>query len=409
MAIKNKKILLIIGGGIAAYKSLDLIRLLKKNNNVVKSIITKSGKEFVTPLSVTALSNNKTFEDIFDKNSEAEIDHISLSRWADLIIVIPTTANFMTKLCIGKAEDLATTVILASNKDVLLVPAMNVRMWIHKATQKNVKILQDYGYLFIGPEKGEMACGEYGEGKMSSPRQIYSYLDNYFNKRNLLKKKNFKALVTTGPTREYLDPIRYISNESSGKQGYEIAIALSKLGIKTTLIIGPSNLISQKDIKTKKVTTADEMFNAVKKTLPVDVAVCAAAVSDFKPVRKSKNKLKKRQNHFRSIEIEENKDIVEYLGKNNKCRPKLVVGFSAETENIEKNSILKMQKKNIDLIVANDVSKKDIGFNSDYNKVSIIDNKGNVRTLKKNRKSFIANRIAEVILGKLLVDDRNFN
>ena len=409
MAIKNKKILLIIGGGIAAYKSLDLIRLLKKNNNVVKSIITKSGKEFVTPLSVTTLTNNKTFEDIFDKNSEAEIDHISLSRWADLIIVIPTTANFMTKLCIGKAEDLATTVILASNKDVLLVPAMNVRMWVHKATQKNVKILQDYGYLFIGPEKGEMACGEYGEGKMSSPRQIYSYLDNYFNKRNLLKKKNFKALVTTGPTREYLDPIRYISNESSGKQGYEIAIALSKLGIKTTLIIGPSNLISQKDIKTKKVTTADEMFNAVKKTLPVDVAVCAAAVSDFKPVRKSKNKLKKRQNHFRSIEIEENKDIVEYLGKNNKCRPKLVVGFSAETENIEKNSILKMQKKNIDLIVANDVSKKDIGFNSDYNKVSIIDNKGNIRTLKKNRKSFIANKIVEVILGKLLVDDRNFN
>ena len=409
MAIKNKKILLIIGGGIAAYKSLDLIRLLKKNNNVVKSIITKSGKEFVTPLSVTTLTNNKTFEDIFDKNSEAEIDHISLSRWADLIIVIPTTANFMTKLCIGKAEDLATTVILASNKDVLLVPAMNVRMWVHKATQKNVKILQDYGYLFIGPEKGEMACGEYGEGKMSSPRQIYSYLDNYFNKRNLLKKKNFKALVTTGPTREYLDPIRYISNESSGKQGYEIAIALSKLGIKTTLIIGPSNLISQKDIKTKKVTTADEMFNAVKKTLPVDVAVCAAAVSDFKPVRKSKNKLKKRQNHFRSVEIEENKDIVEYLGKNNKCRPKLVVGFSAETENIEKNSILKMQKKNIDLIVANDVSKKDIGFNSDYNKVSIIDNKGNIRTLKKNRKSFIANKIVEVILGKLLVDDRNFN
>ena len=409
MAIKNKKILLIIGGGIAAYKSLDLIRLLKKNNNVVKSIITKSGKEFVTPLSVTTLTNNKTFEDIFDKNSEAEIDHISLSRWADLIIVIPTTANFMTKLCIGKAEDLATTVILASNKDVLLVPAMNVRMWIHKATQKNVKILQDYGYLFIGPEKGEMACGEYGEGKMSSPRQIYSYLDNYFNKRNLLKKKNFKALVTTGPTREYLDPIRYISNESSGKQGYEIAIALSKLGIKTTLIIGPSNLISQKDIKTKKVTTADEMFNAVKKTLPVDVAVCAAAVSDFKPVRKSKNKLKKKQNHFRSIEIEENKDIVEYLGKNNKCRPKLVVGFSAETENIEKNSILKMQKKNIDLIIANDVSKKDIGFNSDYNKVSIIDNKGNIRTLKKNRKSFIANKIVEVILGKLLVDDRNFN
>ena len=407
--MKNKKILLIIGGGIAAYKSLDLIRLLKKNNNVVKSILTKNGKEFVTPLSVTTLTDNKTFEDIFDKNSEAEIDHISLSRWADLIIVMPTTANFMTKLCVGKAEDLATTVILASNKDILLAPAMNVRMWIHKATQKNVKILKDYGYLFIGPEKGEMACGEYGEGKMSSPRQIFSYLNNYFNKRNLLKKKNFKALVTAGPTREYLDPIRYISNESSGKQGYEIAIALSKLGIKTTLITGPTNLISRKDLKTKKVITADDMFNAVKKTLPVDVAVCAAAVSDFKPVNKSKNKLKKKQNHFRSIEIEENKDIVEYLGKNNKHRPKLVIGFSAETENINKNSILKMQKKNIDLIVTNDVSKKDIGFNSEYNKVSIIDNKGNIKKLKKNKKSFIANKIAEVILGKLLVDDRNFN
>ena len=407
--MKNKKILLIIGGGIAAYKSLDLIRLLKKNNNVVKSILTKNGKEFVTPLSVTTLTDNKTFEDIFDKNSEAEIDHISLSRWADLIIVMPTTANFMTKLCVGKAEDLATTVILASNKDILLAPAMNVRMWIHKATQKNVKILKDYGYLFIGPEKGEMACGEYGEGKMSSPRQIFSYLNNYFNKRNLLKKKNFKALVTAGPTREYLDPIRYISNESSGKQGYEIAIALSKLGIKTTLITGPTNLISRKDLKTKKVITADDMFNAVKKTLPVDVAVCAAAVSDFKPVNKSKNKLKKKQNHFRSIEIEENKDIVEYLGKNNKHRPKLVIGFSAETENINKNSILKMQKKNIDLIVTNDVSKKDIGFNSEYNKVSIIDKKGNIKKLKKNKKSFIANKIAEVILGKLLVDDRNFN
>ncbi len=409
MTVKNRKILIIIGGGIAAYKSLDLIRLLKKNNNEVKTILTKSGREFVTPLSVTTLTNSKTFEDIFDKNSEAEIDHISLSRWADLIIVMPTTANFMTKLSIGKAEDLATTVILASNKNILLVPAMNVRMWIHKATQKNVKILQDYGYLFIGPEKGEMACGEYGEGKMSSPRQIYSYLDNYFRKRNLVKKNNFKALVTTGPTREYIDPIRYVSNESSGKQGYEIALALNKLGIQTTLIAGPSNLIQQRSIKTKKVITADEMFNEVKKTLPVDVAICAAAVSDFKPSHKNKNKIKKKQNNLKSINLVENKDIVEFLGKNNKYRPKVVVGFSAETEQVIKNSILKMRKKNCDLIVANDVSKKDIGFNSDYNKVSIIYSNGEIKTIKKNKKSFIANKIAEVILDKLLVDDRNFN
>ena len=409
MTVKNKKILIIVGGGIAAYKSLDLIRLLKKNNNDVKTILTKSGKEFVTPLSITTLTKNKTFEDIFDKNTESEIDHISLSRWADLIIVMPTTANFMTKLSLGKAEDLATTVILASNKDILLVPAMNVRMWIHKATQKNLKTLQDYGYLFIGPEKGEMACGEYGEGKMSSPRQIFSFLDNYFNKKNLVKKKNFKALVTTGPTREYLDPVRYISNESSGKQGYEIALALSRLGIKTTLITGPTNLVSRTDIKTKKIISAKEMLEEVKKNLPVDIAICAAAVADFKPSKKNKNKLKKNQNIFKSIDLENNQDIVEYLGKNNKNRPRIVVGFSAETENLNKNAIIKLREKNCDLIIANDVSKKDSGFNSDYNRVSIIDGNGNIKVLKRNKKSFIANKIAEVVLDKLLIDDRNFN
>ena len=409
MTVKNKKILIIIGGGIAAYKSLDLIRLLKKNNNDVKTILTKSGKEFVTPLSITTLTKNKTFEDIFDKNTESEIDHISLSRWSDLIIVMPTTANFMTKLSVGKAEDLATTVILASNKDILLVPAMNVRMWIHKATQKNLKTLQDYGYLFIGPEKGEMACGEYGEGKMSSPRQIFTFLDNYFMKKNLVKKKNFKALVTTGPTREYLDPLRYISNESSGKQGYEIALALSRLGIKTTLITGPTNLVSRTDIKTKKIISAKEMLEEVKKNLPVDIAICAAAVADFKPSKKNKNKLKKNQNIFKSIDLENNQDILEYLGKNNKNRPRIVVGFSAETENLNRNATVKLREKNCDLIIANDVSKKDSGFNSDYNRVSIIDGNGNIKVLKRNKKSFIANKIAEVVLDKLLIDDRNFN
>ncbi len=409
MALKNKKILIIIGGGIAAYKSLDLIRMLKKNDNEVKAILTKSGREFITPLSITTLTKSKTFEQMFDKNSEAEIDHISLSRWADLIVVLPTTANFMSRLSLGKADDLATTVILASNKEVLLVPAMNVRMWIHKATQNNLKILQDYGYLFIGPEKGEMACGEYGEGKMSSPRQIYSYIKDYFNKKDDVKRKNFKALVTAGPTREYIDPVRYISNESSGKQGYEIALALNRLGIKTTLIIGPSNISDRKDIKTKRIITADQMFSEVKKSLPVDVAICAAAVSDFKPFKKNKKKLKKNGNNLRFIEIEKNKDIIEYLGKNNKFRPKLVVGFSAETENLNKNSILKLKRKNCDLIVANDVSKKDFGFNSDYNKVSIIDNRGIIKTIKKNKKSFIASKIAEVILDKLLIDDQNFN
>ena len=397
MSLQNKKVLLIIGGGISAYKALDLTRLLVKNNIEVKTILTKSGKEFVTPLSITSLSNNKVFEDIFDVNGEKEIDHISLSRWADVILVLPTTANMMTKLSAGKAEDLATTVILASNKDILLVPAMNVRMWLHKATQNNLKTLLDFGYKFIGPVKGEMACGEYGEGKMSSPRQIFSYLKDYFDSRDLVKKKKFSALVTTGPTREYLDPIRYISNESSGKQGYEIALALSKLGVKTTLVSGPTSINFSKDINVKKITNADEMMAAVQKLLPVDVAVCAAAVTDFKPKNKNKQKIKK------------NKDILEYLGKNNKLRPKLVIGFSAETEKVIENSIYKLNQKYCDMIVANDVSKKEIGFNVDYNKISIIEKNGKIENVPKNTKSYIATKIAKKIIDKLLVNDKNSN
>ncbi len=408
MALKNRKVLIIIGGGISAYKSLDLIRLLKKNGAEVKTVLTRSGKEFVTPLSVTALTKNKTFEDIFDSNTESEIDHIALSRWSDIIIVLPTTANFMTKLSIGKAEDLATTVLLASNKDILLVPAMNVRMWLHKATQNNLKILKDYGYQFIGPEKGEMACGEYGDGKMSSPRQILSYLKNYFNQKDLVKSKNLKALVTTGPTKEYIDPIRYISNESSGKQGFEIALALNRLGVKTKLISGPSKLVPPKEIKIKNIISATEMMNEVKKSLPVDIAVCAAAVSDFKPAVKQKNKIKK--NSFSDIlKLEKNPDILDYLSKTNKMRPKIVVGFSAETENIISNSKIKLKEKYCDLIVSNDVSSKNSGFNSEYNKVSIIDKKGKIKSISKNKKSYIADKIAKIILDKILINDKNIN
>jgi phosphopantothenoylcysteine decarboxylase/phosphopantothenate--cysteine ligase len=409
MSPQNKKVLLIIGGGISAYKALDLTRLLVKNNIEVKTILTKSGKEFVTPLSITSLSANKVFEDIFDVNSEKEIDHISLSRWADVILVLPTTANMMTKLSSGKAEDLATTVILASNKDILLVPAMNVRMWLHKATQNNLKTLLDFGYKFIGPVKGEMACGEYGEGKMSSPRQIFSYLKDYFDSRDLVKKKKFSALVTTGPTREYLDPIRYISNESSGKQGYEIALALSKLGVKTTLVAGPTSINFSKDINVKKITNADEMMAAVQKLLPVDVAVCAAAVTDFKPKNKNKQKIKKDKENFNILNLEKNKDILEYLGKNNKLRPKLVIGFSAETEKVIENSIYKLNQKYCDMIVANDVSKKEIGFNVDYNKISIIEKNGKIENVPKNTKSYIAAKIAKKIIDKLLINDKNSN
>jgi len=408
MTLKYKKILIIVGGGIAAYKSLDLIRLLKRNNVQVRTILTKSGREFVTPLSLSTITKSRTLENIFDSDSEAEIDHIALSRWADIILVMPTTANFMSKLSIGKAEDLATTVLLAADKDILLVPAMNVRMWLHKATQSNLKILQDFGYLFIGPEKGEMACGEFGEGKMSSPRQIFAYLKNYFNKKDIAKKRKLKALVTAGPTREYIDPIRYISNESSGKQGYEIAIALNKLGIKTTLITGPSKLASPKGINVKKIISADEMFNEVKKNLPVDLAVCTAAVTDFKPAEKSKNKIKKDKLNFKSINFIKNNDILDFLSKNNRNRPQIVAGFSAETKNVIKNSTQKMKNKNCDLIFANDVSKKEIGFNSDFNKVSVIDKQGNINIIPKSRKSFIANKIAQILFNKL-IDDRNIN
>ena len=404
--MKNKKILIVIGGGISAYKALDLIRLLKKNDCEIKTVLTKSGKEFVTPLSLTSLTNSKPFENIFDVSNESEIDHISLSRWADLILVIPTTANFMSKLSLGKAEDLATTMILASNKNIFLVPAMNVRMWLHPATQKNYQILSDYGYEFIGPINGEMACGEYGQGKMSSPRQIFSEIKKYFLNKDILKNKKLKALVTTGPTREYIDPVRFISNESSGKQGYEIAKVLSRIGVNTTLVSGPTSLSKLKDVKTINVLTANEMFETTKKLLPVDIAICAAAVSDFRINSPSKRKIKK--DKFQSVKLLKNIDILEYISKNNHQRPQIVVGFAAETENLLKNSENKLKKKQCDILIANNVSEKNIGFNSDYNKVIILEKNGAITKIEKNKKSFIANKIVNKIINKL-TKNKNVN
>ena len=408
MNLKSKKILLIIGGGISAYKSLDLIRLLQKKGSSVKVVLTKSGKKFVTSLSISSLSKNKVFEDIFDEKNKGKMDHISLSRWADAILVLPTTANFMSRLSRGNADDLATTIILASNKEIFLVPAMNVRMWMHKATQKNFETLFNYGYKFIGPVDGEMACGEYGKGKMSSPRQILSYLDKFFKEKNFLKKKNISAIVTAGPTREYFDPVRYISNESSGKQGYEVALELSRLGIRTTLISGPTNINYNSDIKVKKVTSGKEMFDAVKKILPTDIAVCSAAISDFKPLIKQKQKIKKK-NKLNEIKLENNPDILDFLGKSNKHKPKLLVGFSAETENVIDNSRNKMAEKLCDIMVANDVSKKGVGFNGDFNEVVIIDKKGNVEKIKRNSKRFIASIIAKKIVNSFLDIKKNLN
>ena len=408
MNLKSKKILLIIGGGISAYKSLDLIRLLQKKGSSVKVVLTKSGKKFVTSLSISSLSKNKVFEEIFNEKNKGKMDHISLSRWADAILVLPTTANFMSRLSRGNADDLATTIILASNKEIFLVPAMNVRMWMHKATQKNFETLFNYGYKFIGPVDGEMACGEYGKGKMSSPRQILSYLDKFFKEKNFLKKKNISAIVTAGPTREYFDPVRYISNESSGKQGYEVALELSRLGIKTTLISGPTNINYNSDIKVKKATSGKEMFDTVKKILPTDIVVCSAAISDFKPLIKQKQKIKKK-NKLNEIKLENNPDILDFLGKSNKHKPKLLVGFSAETENVIDNSRNKMAEKLCDIMVANDVSKKGVGFNGDFNEVVIIDKKGNVEKIKRNSKRFIASIIAKKIVNSFLDIKKNLN
>ena len=401
MSLKNKKILLIIGGGISAYKSLDLIRLLQRKDCSVKVILTKTGKKFVTSLSISSLSKNRVFEDTFGDKNSGKMDHISLSRWADATIVLPSTANFMSKLSRGSADDLATTVILASDKETFLVPAMNVRMWEHKATQKNLNTLFNYGYKFIGPQDGEMACGEYGKGKMSSPRQIISYLESFFKQKDYFKMKKIRATVTTGPTREYIDPVRYISNESSGKQCYKIALELSRLGIKTTLISGPTNINYSNEIKVKKIISGKQMFNEIKKTLPTDIAVCTAAVSDFKPTIKNKQKLKKKIN-LDKIQLEQNPDILEFLGKNNRHKPKLLIGFSAETENIIGNSLEKMREKHCDIIVANDVSKKETGFNVDFNEVMIIDKNGKIQKVKKNSKKFIASIIAKKIINSFL-------
>ena len=267
----NKKILLIICGGISAYKSLELIRLLKKRGVKIKTILTKSGKEFITPLSVASLTQSKVYDDLFNPTNEAEMDHISLSRWSDVIAIVPATANTISKLSQGNAEDLASTVTLASNKNVILAPAMNVRMWTHKATQENIIKLKNFGYEFIGPDIGDMACGEYGEGKMSEPETIVSYLNDFFSRKKLNTASQLKAIVTAGPTKEYIDPVRFITNRSSGKQGFEIAKALSKRGIDTTLIAGPTNLQSPKNVNTIRVDTANEMLNETKKNLPSDL------------------------------------------------------------------------------------------------------------------------------------------
>jgi phosphopantothenoylcysteine decarboxylase/phosphopantothenate--cysteine ligase len=393
----DKKILYIICGGISAYKSLETIRLFKKNGAQIKTILTNSAKEFITPLSVASLSQGKVYSDIFSVENETEMDHIALSRWADVILIAPATANTISKLAQGTTDDLASTVVLASNKEIYLAPAMNVRMWEHQSTKQNLKKLISYGYKLIGPEIGEMACGEYGEGKMSEPDKISNEINNYF--LNLKKNKNLKALVTAGPTNEYIDPVRFITNKSSGKQGYEIAKSLSKRGFDTTLISGPTNLKIEDDIKLIEVETADEMLSETQKNLPANVAVFSAAVADFKINKRFKNKIKKQESL--NLNLEKNVDILSYVSKHNSMRPDLVIGFAAETDNIETNAVKKLNNKNCDWIIANDVSNKKIGFNSDFNEVTIYYSDKNKEKLSYKKKSEISDEIVDRIINQL--------
>ncbi len=397
--LTNKKILFIICGGVSAYKSLETIRLFKKNNAEIKTILTKSAKEFVTPLSVASLSQGKVYDDLFNVENETEMDHISLSRWADVIIVSPVTANTISKLSQGSSEDLASSVILASNKEIFLTPAMNVRMWEHQSTKNNLKTLKSYGYKLIGPIIGDMACGEYGEGKMSSPSEIFEKIFNFLN--NQSKNKKVKALVTAGPTNEYIDPVRFLSNKSSGKQGYEIAKSLYKRGFDTTLISGPTNLNIDENINLIKVETAEEMFKATQKNLPTDIAIFAAAVADYKISKKSNNKIKKKESL--NINLEKNIDILNFVSNHNSMRPKLVIGFAAETNDLDKNAIAKLINKNCDWILANDVSQKDRGFNSDYNEVTIHykDSKNKKEKLFFKKKSEISEEIVDRIVAQI--------
>ncbi len=394
---ENKKILLIICGGISAYKSLELIRLFKKNGARVKTILTKNAKEFVTPLSVSSLSQEKVYDDIFSAENEAEMDHISLSRWADAVLVAPITANTISKVASGNAEDLASTVLLASNKQIFLAPAMNVRMWEHPSTKENIIKLKSFGYKIIGPEIGDMACGEYGEGKMTEPNEIVNTLKNYFS--NLDKNKKLKALVTAGPTNEYIDPVRFITNKSSGKQGYEIAKCLRDNGFDTTLISGKTSIKPLDGVNFVSVETAEEMFKESLNNLPTDVAIFSAAVSDFKVKNYKSTKIKKNEEF--NLELEKNIDILNHISNHNSLRPKITIGFAAETNNLSTNAKEKLNEKNCDWVIANDVSDQTIGFGSDFNKISIFYKDKPEENFEKMSKSLVAEEIVKRIIQQI--------
>lgn len=391
----SKSVLLIIGGGIAAYKSLELIRLLAKAGVKTRAILTKAGAEFVTPLSVGALTQDKVYQDLFNLTDESEMGHIELSRSADLVVVAPATANLMAKAASGLANDLASTALLATDKPVLMAPAMNVRMWQHAATVRNRAQLEADGVSFVGPDEGDMACGEFGPGRMAEPEAIKSAILAMLADGPL---KGKRALVTAGPTLEPIDPVRFISNRSSGKQGYAIAQALAELGADVTLISGPTNLTAPFGVTLKRVESALDMLAASEAALPLDVAVMVAAVADWRPTEMADEKLKKDTTGIPAISLMENPDILATLAKAGKRRPKLVIGFAAETENVEEHARAKIAKKGCDWIVANDVSGDVMG--GDENQVLLITRAG-AEAWPRMGKDAVARKLAAEIAKAL--------
>ncbi len=394
--LSGKRILLIIGGGIAAYKSLDLIRKLRTSGASVRCILTAGGVQFVTPLSVASLSGDKVYTELFDLMNEAEMGHIQLSRDADLLVVAPATADLMARMAHGLADDLATTALLATDKPVLIAPAMNVRMWGHAATRRNLATLRADGVTVIGPNEGDMACGEYGPGRMAEPDEIVAAVTAMLTPASR-PLSGLRALVTSGPTHEPIDPVRYIANRSSGKQGHAIAAALSALGAETVLVSGPVQEAPPSGVSVRKVETACEMLAACKDAGRFDIAICAAAVADWRVETQSGRKIKKRHDGSSpKLSLTENPDILFTLSAPNATRPRLVVGFAAETNDVVTHAKEKRARKGCDWIVANDVSPETGIMGGDFNTVHLLTGDG-VEDWQPMSKIDVARRLAQRI------------
>ena len=395
--MRNKRILLIIGGGIAAYKSLEVIRRLLEKGIAVTPVLTAAGEEFVTALTVSSLARQKVYRELFDYDNEVEMGHIQLSRHADLLVVAPATADLMAKAAAGFAGDLATTLLLATDKPVLMVPAMNVRMWDHPATRRNMATLTRDGIRFIGPREGEMACGEFGMGRMAEPTEVLSSISTYFAEKTL---NGIHVIVTSGPTHEPIDPVRYIGNRSSGAQGTALAHELAMLGAKVTFITGPTSISPPDNVDVIKVETAQDMAQAVEKSLPADVAVFAAAVADWRVETVSDIKIKKNGGLIPCLKFVENDDILAGVAQRQTNRPKLVIGFAAETNDIEVNARKKRESKGCDWIVANNVSPEAGIMGGRENQVSLISSDG-IESWPRMEKSLVAQKLVQRIVAVL--------